>query len=120
MKTQNFSRLGFQVGASVGTLVFLLIGLLPAAYLSGFYGSKISEYLFGNAQALMVGLVMVFGVALAGALYLSGFGLIGWLSGRVIAMARLPKTEKAPVRVSTVRTASDGPREATFAVEHGN
>lgn len=83
MKTDT-SKKGVYIGATVGLILFILIGLLPSSFVGGVLGLKIASYLLGTSMetALLtravVGLSMVTGILAAGCVFVAGTSLIGW------------------------------------------
>src|ERR1700690_534267 len=83
MKTDT-SKKGLFIGATVGLVLFIFIGLLPSSFVGGVLGLKIASYLLGNAveSALLsravVGLSMMAGILATGCVFVAGTSLIGW------------------------------------------
>ena len=83
MKTDT-SKKGLYIGATVGLVLFIFIGLLPSSFVGGVLGLKIASYLMGNAvetallSRAVVGLAMVTGILATGCVFVAGTSLIGW------------------------------------------
>jgi len=89
MKTWDLSKKGLYAGAIIGIILFAVIGLLPSSFIGGVLGLKIASHIFGIplGMALMprviVGITMVLGVLITGAIFVVGLSFTGWLCGHV-------------------------------------
>lgn len=98
MKTTDLSKKGLYAGAIIGIILFAVIGLLPSSFIGGVLGLKIASHIFGVplGMALMpriiVGITMVLGVLITGAIFVVGLSFTGWLCGYVIEAIRAKKT----------------------------
>lgn len=98
MKTTDLSKKGLYAGAIIGIILFAVIGLLPSSFIGGVLGLKIASHIFGVplGMALMpriiVGITMVLGVLITGAIFVVGLSFTGWLCGYVIEIVRTKKT----------------------------
>lgn len=83
MKTDTPKK-GLYIGATVGLVLFIFIGLLPSSFIGGVLGLKIASYLMGTSveSALLsravVGLSMMAGILATGCVFVTGTSLIGW------------------------------------------
>ncbi|HMK55209.1 MAG TPA: hypothetical protein VK448_01070 [Dissulfurispiraceae bacterium] len=83
MKT-NYSKKGLYIGATVGLVLFIIIGLLPSSFVGGVLGLKIASYLLGTSvetallSRAVVGISMVVGIFATGFVFVAGTSLIGW------------------------------------------
>lgn len=84
MKTVNFSKVGFYVGAGVALILFMLVWLLPVSYFSGVLGSKVGKYILADLQGIFAGIFMLIGVISSGFIFLAAGGFTGWIGGTVI------------------------------------
>ncbi|MCX7914181.1 MAG: hypothetical protein N2511_06310 [Thermodesulfovibrionales bacterium] len=99
MKITQLSKKGLYVGAIIGIILFVLIGLLPSSFIGGVLGLKIASHIFGVplGMAIMpriiVGITMVLGVLITGTIFVMGLSFIGWLCGYVIEVLKDKKAE---------------------------
>jgi hypothetical protein len=88
MKT-NITKKGLYTGATVGLILFILVGLLPSSFVGGVLGLKIAAYIMGTNvdTALLfraiVGISMVLGILVTGVVFVIGASLLGWGIGHV-------------------------------------
>jgi hypothetical protein len=105
MKTGKFSKKGLYAGGIIGVILFAVVGLLPSSFLGGVLGLKIATHIFGVplGVALMpriiVGITMVLGVLITGAIFVVGLSFMGWLCGYVIEAIRDKKVEVSDLTV---------------------
>ncbi len=87
---KQMSQKGLYMGAGVGIIAFALVGLLPGSFIGGAIGLSIATHIFGGplgAELLprvIVGAAMLFGVVVAGLVFIVGASSIGWLIGYAI------------------------------------
>lgn len=99
MKKGEMAKKGLYTGAGAGLVLFALIGLLPGSFIGGVVGINIAGSIFGlplEAAVLpriIVGASMVFGVMLAGVVFVVGSALIGWLIGQAVDSVRESRAE---------------------------
>jgi len=99
MKKQ-MSQKGMYVGAGAGLVLFAVIGLLPGSFIGGAIGLSIATHIFGGplgAEILprvIVGAAMLFGVVVAGLIFIVGASSIGWLLGHAIDSSRSRTTKE--------------------------
>jgi len=99
MKTWDLSKKGLYAGAIVGIILFAIIGLLPSSFIGGVLGLKIASHIFGIplGMALMprviVGITMVLGVLITGAIFVVGLSFTGWLCGYVVEAIKAKRAE---------------------------
>ncbi|MCX8030165.1 MAG: hypothetical protein N3A59_01105 [Thermodesulfovibrionales bacterium] len=97
MKTMDLSKKGLYTGAIVGIILFAFIGLLPSSFIGGVLGLKIASHIFGVPLGMailprvIVGITMVLGVLITGAIFVVGLSLTGWLCGYVIEVIKAKK-----------------------------
>jgi hypothetical protein len=90
----TITKRGAYIGAAAGLLVYAAVGLLPSSFIGGVLGLQIAGYLFSDAGSLsvvpraVVGITMVLGVLVAGAVFVGGSTLLGWLCGYMGEAAR--------------------------------
>ena|SRR5664280_2496896 len=83
MKTDT-SKTGLYIGATVGLILFIFIGLLPSSFVGGVLGLKIASYLLGTSvetallSRVVVGLAMMTGILATGCVFVAGTSVIGW------------------------------------------
>jgi hypothetical protein len=100
-KTGEMAKKGLYIGVGAGLVLFALVGLLPGSFVGGVVGLNIAGGIFGLPVSpsvlsrLIVGVSMIFGVMLAGLVFVVGSALIGWLAGSVIDAVRESKTTTA-------------------------
>jgi hypothetical protein len=101
MRTDAIVKKAAYVGAGAGLALFALIGLLPGSFLGGVFGIKIAGSLFGlplKADFLprfTVGVSMVLGVLVSGALFVAGGTLAGWMIGKAIVAGKTVRPLRA-------------------------
>ncbi len=94
MKTTDLSKKGLYVGAIIGIILFAVIGLLPSSFIGGVLGLKIASHIFGIPLGVaimprvIVGITMVLGVLVTGAIFVIGLSFTGWLCGYVIEVVK--------------------------------
>jgi len=94
MKRGEMAKKGLYTGAGAGLVLFALIGLLPGSFIGGVIGINIAGSIFGLpleatvVPRIIVGASMVFGVMLAGVVFVVGSALIGWLIGHAVDIIR--------------------------------
>lgn len=105
MKRGDFSTKGLYAGAIIGIILFAVVGLLPSSFIGGVLGLKIATHIFGVplGVALMpriiVGITMVLGVLITGAIFVIGLSFTGWLCGYVVEVLREKKAEVSDLAV---------------------
>jgi len=83
MKTDT-SKKGLYIGATVGLVLFIFVGLLPSSFVGGVLGLKFASYLMGTSvetallSRAVVGLSMMAGILATGCVFVAGTSLIGW------------------------------------------
>ncbi|HMK60951.1 MAG TPA: hypothetical protein VK452_07380 [Dissulfurispiraceae bacterium] len=96
MKTQ-YSRKGLYTGATIGLILFIIIGLLPSSFVGGVLGIKIASYLLGTSietallSRAVVGVSMVIGILATGCVFVAGTSLIGWGIAHLTHAAKLSR-----------------------------
>jgi len=89
MNKAEITNKGIVTGAIIGIILFAVIGLLPSSFIGGVIGLKIASYLLGMPAGTellsrtVVGLTMVFGIAVTGFIFVVGASMIGWLFGHL-------------------------------------
>jgi len=87
MNKAEITKKGIVTGAVIGVILFAIVGLLPSSFIGGVIGLKIASYLFGMPvgtellSRTVVGLTMVFGIAITGLIFVVSASMIGWLFG---------------------------------------
>ena len=100
-KTGEMAKKGLYIGIGAGVVLFVLLGLLPGSFVGGVVGLNIAIGILGLPVSpsvlsrLIVGVSMIFGVMLAGVVFVVGSALVGWLTGNVIDTVRESKTTTA-------------------------
>lgn len=101
MRTGMITKKAAYVGAGAGLALFALIGLLPGSFLGGVIGINIAGGLFGLPlksdflPRLTVGVSMLLGVLVSGALFIAGGTLAGWIVGKTIDSAKTGRPVRA-------------------------
>lgn len=81
------SKKGFYIGTGAGMVLFSMIGLLAGSFIGGSLGIDLAKNIVGGAldnsllPKLIVGASMLFGVFVAGAVFLICTSSLGWLIG---------------------------------------
>ncbi len=97
----EMAKKGLYTGIGAGLVLFALIGLLPGSFIGGVVGLTIAGGIFGLPVSasvlprLIVAVSMIFGVMLAGLVFVVGGALLGWLTGHVIDAVRESRTTAA-------------------------
>ncbi len=97
MVARETEKKGLYVGTGIGLVLFALIGILPGSFIGGMVGLKIATNVFGTPLSasllpkVIVGVSMLFGVAMAGVIFIVGASLLGWAAGHVLNVARYSK-----------------------------
>jgi len=100
-------RIGRNIGAAIGAIVFLVFGLAPGFYF-GSYGALVSlQHLFGHSiepnilvrMLLVVGIVL--GIFCTGAVSIVLGSVFGTVVGYLTEVFAAPVKEKAAVRVES-------------------
>lgn len=98
MKKGKMARKGLYIGAGAGLAVFAVAGLLPGSFIGGLLGLNIAGSLLGSPVGdsllprMIVGVSMLLGAIMSGAIFVTGSSLIGRLAGTAIDMAREGRT----------------------------
>ncbi len=101
--TGKMAKKGLYTGIGAGLVLFALTGLLPGSFIGGVVGLNIAGRIFGlplTASVLpriIVSVSMVFGVMLAGIVFVVGFSLLGWAIGHAVDTIKHGKTVEKEV-----------------------
>ncbi len=107
MKTGEFSKKGLYAGGIIGIILFAVVGLLPSSFIGGVLGLKIASHIFGVplgmalVPRIIVGITMVLGVLVTGAIFVVGLSFTGWLCGYLIEVMKEKKAEVNDLAVKT-------------------
>lgn len=107
MKTREMAKKGLYIGAGAGLVLFAIIGLLPGSFIGGVIGLNIAGSIFGSPVSsavlprIIVGASIVFGIFLAGFVFVTGVSLLGWLAGHAIDAVRYGRTTGMEATVKT-------------------
>ncbi len=107
MKTGQFSKKGLYAGGIIGIILFAVVGLLPSSFIGGVLGLKIASHIFGVplgmalVPRIIVGITMVLGVLVTGAIFVVGLSFTGWLCGYLIEVMKGKKAEVNDLAVKT-------------------
>jgi hypothetical protein len=101
MNTRNkTARKAGLVGAGIGLVLFLFVGLLYGSLLGGTMGLEIVNSVFHEAAGVtllsrvIVAASMLAGVIVSGIVFVGLFSSIGWAAGYVVGAALEPSTSK--------------------------
>jgi hypothetical protein len=93
MKTLDAKK-GLYLGATIGLILFVLVGLLPSSFVGGVLGLKIVSHLLGTSletalvSRALVGASMVIGVLITGIVFVAGTSLVGWCIANIGLVSR--------------------------------
>jgi len=90
----NMSKNGLYIGVGAGMVLFTISGLLPGSFIGGTIGVNLARHIVDGTletsllPRLIVGMSMLFGIVVTGAVFLICTSSLGWLIGSMIDAAR--------------------------------
>ena len=109
MKTGEMAKKGLYTGVGAGLVLFALVGLLPGSFIGGVVGLNIAGSIFGLPLTssvlprIIVGASMVFGIMLAGVVFVAGGAAAGWLTGSAVETVGNLGTTAAEMNAQTAK-----------------
>jgi len=95
------SKNGLYVGAIVGLILFIFVGLLPSSFVGGVLGLKIASYLMGTPveteliPRAVVGLSMMTGILATGCVFVAGASFIGWSISHLTSFSKFRRVQRS-------------------------
>lgn len=94
MKANETIKKAVYIGAGAGLVLFAFMGFLPGSFIGGVIGLKIAGSIVGIPleatllPRLIVGACMLFGIVIAGMVFVVSASLLGWAAGYAIGAVR--------------------------------
>lgn len=98
MKTKTLAKKGAYIGAALGLAAFAAVGFLHGAFIGGVLGLNIAGSIFGFPLTsallprIIVGIMMILGVATSGVLFVAGGSILGLVTGAAAESMALGET----------------------------